>query len=410
MKRIIYFILSSIIDSHRSACPEPPLPSEPSQHCERTSFRRRNAYSNTQVFVWPIGSVHTVQFPFSLDQSGAVLPYQSQLSDNIRFAFGGWVASNSSFVGTTIPSVDAGCRSEPDLVHRHRERNRFDHHRLRRHTPNPNCGALRTALRLQVRSPELFMWAEPASAIRSRSSCPRVPLALQAFPYPGWVFTAWDISGNYVSSTIASWNVTAPITITPEFTIAKRVNFLTNPLGLRVQVDGAPINTPVDGPATRSEWKLIPDYSDSPPERLPDSRRCAPASSISLPARPTSSERRLRSRTICREPGFQRLRQRAGTESHVRRAPMNTGVADTITGNFVVGIHVTLYTIPAGFKIMVDGTDNLPGYTFIWGVGQPTRWPRSRRRPIPRAVCGASPTGPTVEQWRTRLPLAPPTG
>src|SRR5262249_23262728 len=48
-------------------------------------------YSTTQIFLWPEGSKHTVQFLLSVDvASGDDLPYQAGRNSTERYTFGGW--------------------------------------------------------------------------------------------------------------------------------------------------------------------------------------------------------------------------------------------------------------------------------------------------------------------------------
>src|ERR1700731_3555743 len=57
-------------------------------------------YSNSQVFLWPVGSKHIVQFPFSVNALGATLGYQAGTGDTAQWSFGGW-ADN---LGLLIPA------------------------------------------------------------------------------------------------------------------------------------------------------------------------------------------------------------------------------------------------------------------------------------------------------------------
>src|SRR5436305_14616090 len=48
-------------------------------------------YSTTQIFLWPEGSKHTLQFLYSIDvASGVEFPYQSANSGTQRYTFSGW--------------------------------------------------------------------------------------------------------------------------------------------------------------------------------------------------------------------------------------------------------------------------------------------------------------------------------
>jgi Divergent InlB B-repeat domain len=43
---------------------------------------------------------------------------------------------------------------------------------------------------------------------------------------------------------------------------------------------------------------------------------------------------------------------------------------DTVTATYVAGGAVALTTLPANLKLKVDGRDNWPSYSFLWGVGE----------------------------------------
>ena len=61
-------------------------------------------YSNTHTFLWPVGSKHLVQFPFSVDLNGNTLTYQSGTGDTARWSFSGWMDNP----GLLIPNTAAG--------------------------------------------------------------------------------------------------------------------------------------------------------------------------------------------------------------------------------------------------------------------------------------------------------------
>src|SRR6185437_9039164 len=64
-------------------------------------------YANNQVFEWPEGSKHVVQFLLSVDTNGQTLSYQSAANDTVRIAFGGWQPSNSILPTATAITVTA---------------------------------------------------------------------------------------------------------------------------------------------------------------------------------------------------------------------------------------------------------------------------------------------------------------
>src|SRR5438128_1442010 len=47
-------------------------------------------YTTTQIFLWPLNSTHTVQFPLSADLSGATLGFQESNYHTARYTFESW--------------------------------------------------------------------------------------------------------------------------------------------------------------------------------------------------------------------------------------------------------------------------------------------------------------------------------
>ena len=71
-------------------------------------------YTTTQVFLWPVGSKHQVQFPLSVDPaSSESLAFQYGRNSNIRYTFSGWKANgglelaNSGATEQTVSRVQA---------------------------------------------------------------------------------------------------------------------------------------------------------------------------------------------------------------------------------------------------------------------------------------------------------------
>ena len=67
-------------------------------------------FTGTQVFVWPEGSKHIVQFLLSVTGDGDILPYQSSgFTDLTRWAFSGWKDNLGLLVpsGSTVQTITA---------------------------------------------------------------------------------------------------------------------------------------------------------------------------------------------------------------------------------------------------------------------------------------------------------------
>ena len=191
---------------------------------------------------------------------------------------------------------------------------------------------------------------------------------INAFPYPGWVFYAWLVNG--VSSFTSSINVVGPTTIQAEFSVAKRVDFLTNPLGLTVLVDGAVINTPPANSASSDGVTCAPDFT-----RLPSG---APAGFTPLcygqfDFLPGSVHHI--GATVPQYDATGKLWSFSGFSNGLGQnatytAPTSVGTPDIITANFVAGTRVSITSNPGGLKLLIDGRDNWQDYNFVWGQGE----------------------------------------
>jgi uncharacterized protein (TIGR03437 family) len=192
---------------------------------------------------------------------------------------------------------------------------------------------------------------------------------LSAVPYPGWVFYAFLI-GNSPPNSLTTINVTGPLQIIPQFSIAKRVDFLTNPLGLLVLVDGSPINTPPAGTAASDGTSCAPDFTRLPVNAPPGFTPLCygqfdflPGSKHQIGA-PIPQLDSIGNYWIFN--GFSDGIGQNGTYT----ADYNTSTPDVVTANFLPGAHVSILSNPGALKLMIDGRDNWQDYNFIWGQGQ----------------------------------------
>src|SRR5262249_45954816 len=69
-------------------------------------------YDSSQTFLWPIGSKHIVQFPFSISVDDTSMGFQLNDGINRRYFFGGWQTNGQNLVPTGAPvqviTVNAG--------------------------------------------------------------------------------------------------------------------------------------------------------------------------------------------------------------------------------------------------------------------------------------------------------------
>jgi uncharacterized protein (TIGR03437 family) len=372
MKRLIYLALSALLIPTATLAQNTSvvigttstIPNGPIYLVDGTG------YIAQQVFVWPVGSKHIVEFPFSFDNNGNQLPYQSVANDAIRFTFGGWQANNpsfdqgsnnavtltaqsglTSFIATVSESVQVQIQlnSESQLA-------------------NSDCSGAPSDAGTGANEGIIYL---DGSCIGNPTTLYMAlgPHTINAYPYPGWVFYGLSINANAIPGPLSSFTLNEPSVIIPEFSIAKRVNFMTNPPGLQVLVDGATVTTPIS-PASNGSGSCTPNYTALPPN-APSGfpTLCVgefdflPGSTHTIGA-PTPQLDNLQNTWV-----FEQYSNGLG-QNGAYVVPNTTTVADTLTAGFVIGVHVTLFTVPAGLKLMIDGRDNWPGYTFIWGQGE----------------------------------------
>jgi uncharacterized protein (TIGR03437 family) len=326
------------------------------------------SYISTQTFEWPLGSAHVVQFPFSLDNNGNALPYQSALNDNIRFSFGSWAANTPIFNNQTGSIVTVV--ADPSLTTL-----------IGSVTVNylvnilfptgvaagSTCDPLNAP---QTGMPEGVVFFNGACVGTSTSMyVPAATYTLAAVPYPGWVFYGYLI-GNSAPNSLATVNVTGPMNITPQFSIAKRVDFLTSPLGLQVLIDGGIINTPPSGTAASNGTSCAPDYTRLPAIAPPGFTPLCFGQFDFLPG----SHHQIGAATpqldgIGNYWVFNAFSDGLG-QNATYVADFNTSTPDVVTAMFIPGAHVSILSNPGGLKLMIDGRDNWTAYNFVWGQGQ----------------------------------------
>lgn len=343
----------------------PPTPNGPIFIVDGTSF------ISTQTFEWVQGSSHVVQFPLSLDPNLNPTTYQSANNDNIRFTFGGWTANTNLFPAGSGPVVVV--TADPSLTSliatvtvTYLVNIVFP---TVAGTGTPACVAAPPGTPPQTGLPAGVIYVNQtcyANSTQTYAAAGTVTLA--AVPYPGWVFYAWLI-GNQ-QTLLSSIPLTGPVTITPQFSLGKRVDFLTNPLGLQVLIDGSPINTPGAGTAASAGGACAPDYT-----RLPVA---APAGFTPLCFGQfdflPGSHHTIGAVTPQMDAAgnywvFSGFSDGLGQNS-VYTADTNTSTPDIITAVFIPGVRVSILSNPGAMKLLIDGRDNWLDYNFVWGQGE----------------------------------------
>jgi uncharacterized protein (TIGR03437 family) len=336
------------------------------------------AFNTQQVFLWPVGSKHTLQFLVSVNAQGTDLPYQSANGDVARWTFSGWSENTGLLApqGATAQTITATTALTSII------------------------GNVTLAIPIQIKfandpavdgcntpaapgnppaSPTVYGIVYMDGVCFATTTTTYVPAGVHnfnAFPYPGYVFTGWLVPGYPPDSYLFSYTINSAQTITADFQPAKRVKFVTNPPGLSVYVDHTLIATPPSFPTS-----ILPSGSYDPVNCTPDYTRLPPNAPLGykplctgefdfLPgsthqlAAPVSQQDAAAKYWV-----FQSFSNGLGQNSnYVVDNKLN--VADVVTANFVPGVLSTIITNPSGLALSVDGRTNWPSYNFIWGEGQ----------------------------------------
>ena len=336
-------------------------------------------YSGSQTFFWPVGSKHILQFPFSVDGIGNVLPYQNGNGDNVQWSFGGWTDNLGLESPTGSPSqtitVQPGLTSIIGQVTTLLQLTITFPPGTGSGGTNGNCsGAPGDPSTTQTVGWGLIYVNGTCYSDSIVLFLPAGQQTLNAFPYPGYAFLGFQSGGNPPTAALSQFNQTTPLQVSVIFTPAKRVAFRTNPFGLQVTVDQTVINTPAASAAT-----YLQTYSSSP---------ACPVNSAALPPGPTYNGQILCSGSYDFLPqsshriGAPPTQQdKTGLwwvfttfdnglgQNGIYVADANTNYPDTVTGDFIPGMQSAIVTVPTGMKIAIDGTSAWPGYSFVWGQG-----------------------------------------
>ncbi len=162
---------------------------------------------------------------------------------------------------------------------------------------------------------------------------------LQAFANPGYVFVGWQPGANQVIKGFQNTvTMTGPLNVYPIFQPARKINLATDPPGLTLLADRAPVPTPA-----ALDWGIgtVHTVGANSPQKDALGQWWA----------------------------FQSWSDGGGVNHAYTVASSN--MPDTLTAKYVAAPLVSILTQPPGLRIKVDGQYSvLNPYYFAWGIGE----------------------------------------
>ena len=329
-------------------------------------------YSNPQVFLWPQGSKHIVQFPTS-DSDGKSTGCQMSRDLTSQFCFSSWTdstgkLSQGSSEMITVTADPSLTWLKASLTAKYRLALRFLD--LPSGVAQIDCTAApgnapQDVLRTGVVVIGGICYGSSADIWAGGA------ITVNAFPFPGFVFRSWNYNGATTTSYATTINVDRPATLLAEFLPAKRVQFKTDPSGLKLLIDRTTT------PTTQVEQN---DYLSGNYAPCKQSLNLPPQPPVTIPALCFAEFDFLPgSKHILAAPTpqldasgkyyvFDKFSN--GLEQNgIYTTDSNTSVRDVITAQFVPGVQAAFLTVPSGLKLNIDGRENWPTYSFVWGIG-----------------------------------------
>lgn len=326
-------------------------------------------YGAAVTFDWPTGSTHYVIFltdPPSVNGSSTLV--QTSTTGDIQYAFSGWQDNNGLVQPAGVPvqviTANPAITTFTATVSISYRFTLSYYGNANQPQTSASCGAP-GVLPVGQHSPGVVYVGGQCSTSSFTTFLNAGTIeTLNAYPFPGYAFTGWTINGSNPTPFLTTVTVNNPMTVAPIFVPAKRVSFLTAPLGLQVLVDHTPVPT-----------RTVADVPNCPyNETLPV------AVQLGLPGLcfgdfdfAPGSTHFVSGVTPQRDNkgnwwifnGWSNGQQ----QNSIYQVDNNVNAPLTLTADYIEGALVSLVTTPSGLQLNIDGRSNFTSYDFVWGVG-----------------------------------------
>lgn len=331
-------------------------------------------YNGPQIFIWPQGSKHILQFiggpmPTGLIAPGAGAYVQLTASQDTIYSFAGWQENTGLLQNLATPVITV--TADPNVTKI--VANVTVLYLLKLYYPTgapsgviPVCGGAPGDIPSNAYVPGLVYIGGTCFWGTANMYLPAGLVNINVFPFPGFVFVGWYNNPTSANQYLTSLNITGPTSISPYFENAKRVRFITSPPGLPVIVDHEKVATlpnpnyqgacptgtalPVDAPATIAPM-CIGDFD------------FAPGSTHQVSAPSPYFDSRSRPWVFTGWSGTNAI------QNGIYTTDTRANVRDTVTANFTAAGQVNLHTYPPGMSLNVDGAASGTLYSFYWALG-----------------------------------------
>ena len=316
-------------------------------------------YTGSASFLWPNGSKHLLQFA-NINKDG----FQYNDSRNTRFLFGNWRTDLSGLLTTggdilTVTASPTLSKITGELLTEHLVNVRF----FEAGPVFPSNTALCEATaNSNLFTPGIVRFAALCFNQNTDIWLGQGQFHVQAVPYPGFVFLGWKADGSIIDGAASGdFILPGPMTLVARFTSAKRVNFRTEPSGLRLRVDRAEVRTTEFEPCEPNNY-LVPFAPQT--VRLPciGEFDFAPGSKHIIAGVSPQLDKRGRAWVLDRFATGQ-------TAEWVYTTPPEIYPEELIVAKYTRGVTLSFQTQPSGLKVKVDGRDNWPENYFVAAVG-----------------------------------------